>query len=77
VADPGILSEPEAAAALRVSAKTLARWRTAGKVSYNRTPGGRIRYTWDDLLALRISMRVSSQVPVCPHMSGESDPSAA
>ena len=69
--DLDVLSEPQAAAALRVSAKTLARWRHAGQVSFDRTPGGRIRYAWADLLALRRAMRVSSNVPICPHKSGE------
>lgn len=73
MSDPGILSEPQAAAALRVSAKTLKRWRFAGKVAYNRSPGGRIHYTWDDLLQLRRAMKMGLQVLNCPHMSGESD----
>lgn len=69
--DLDTLTEPQAAAALRISTKTLQRWRRAGRTSHQRTPGGRIRYSWDDVLALRRSMQVSSNVPKSPHMSGE------
>jgi predicted site-specific integrase-resolvase len=77
MADADVLTEPQAAAALRVSAKTLARWRQAGRVSYDCTPGGRIRYSWDDIVALRRSMRVSANVPVCANTSGEDDAAPA
>lgn len=74
MADPEIMTEAQAAAALRVAAKTLARWRIAGRgPGYDRTPGGRIRYRWQDLIAFRQSMRVSSQVPICSNMSGETE----
>lgn len=73
MADPETLTEAQAAAALRVSTKTLARWRQAGHVSFDRTPGGRIRYQWGDLLALRRTMRVSANVLVCSNKSGEAD----
>lgn len=77
MADPEIMSEAQAAAALRVSSKTLARWRQAGRVSFDRTPGGRIRYQWADLIDLRRSMRVSSNVLVRSHMSGEAEAKTA
>lgn len=70
------LTEEQAAAAVRVSARTLARWRSAGRVSYERTPGGRIRYSWDDLVALRRSMQVAANVSTCPDMSGEAEAAA-
>lgn len=68
---PEAMSEAEAAASLRIHPKTLARWRKAGKVSYDRTPGGRVRYQFEYLLALRIGMKVSAHAPLCSHKSGE------
>lgn len=73
MADAESMTEAQAAAALRVSTKTLARWRQAGKVSHDRTPGGRIRYQWADLINLRRSMRVSANVPICSNTSGENE----
>ncbi len=77
MADPESMTEAQAAAALRVSTKTMARWRQAGRVSHDRTPGGRIRYQWADLIDLRRSMRVPADVLKCPHMSGENEPGTA
>lgn len=56
-------SEAQAARILGVSARTLQRWRLAGRIGHYRTPGGRIRYSVEQLVAFRASCRVlSSQV---------------
>jgi excisionase family DNA binding protein len=51
-------TEPQVAAALKVDVRTLRRWRKAGKISYQRTPGGRVRYRLDDLIELNARMVV-------------------
>jgi len=71
VPDPEHLSEPQAAAALRAHPKTLARWRKAGLIAHDRSPGGRISYRWSDVVAFRVSLRVAANAPECSHMSGE------
>ncbi len=67
MADP-LFTEDQVAAMLRVNPRTLRRWRLAGKVSHERTPGGRIRYRWDDVIELTGTMRVEREP--CPQMSG-------
>ncbi|WP_368077295.1 MULTISPECIES: helix-turn-helix domain-containing protein [Sphingomonas] len=71
VADPEVMTEAQAAAALRVHPKTLARWRRAKLIACDLSPGGRVRYQWGDLLAFRRSMRSPANAPICSHMSGE------
>lgn len=73
VGDLDRLSEPQAAAALHAHPKTLARWRRAGVISYDRSPGGRISYRWEDLVAFRRSLHRPADAPICSHMSGESE----
>lgn len=71
--DPERLSEPQAAAALHAHPKTLARWRKAGLIAYDQSPGGRISYRWEDLLAFRRSLRRPALAPICSGMSGEAE----
>lgn len=71
MADP-LLTEAQVAAHVRVHPRTVRRWRMAGLVTYERTPGGRIRYTLDDLILLQSRMHVEREpVPTCPPMPGE------
>jgi hypothetical protein len=70
------LTEAQAAAALRIHPKTLARYRKAKRVACDRLPGGRIRYSWPDLIAFRSTWRLSADAPSCSHMSGESEAEA-
>lgn len=51
--------EQQAARVIGVSSRTLRAWRKAGKVGYHRTPGGRIRYTVDQLTDLQRAGRVA------------------
>lgn len=67
------LSEAQAAQALRVHPKTIARWRRAGLIAHDRSPGGRISYLWGDVLAFRLTLRRPAGAPICSHMSGEED----
>lgn len=60
----GSFSEPQAAAMLEVSDRTLRRWRNAGRVSFYRSPGGRVHYTLDQILALRFAMRHEADAPL-------------
>lgn len=50
--------EVQAARILSVSPVTLARWRKAGHVGHHRTPGGRIRYSLDQLANFKSRCRV-------------------
>jgi excisionase family DNA binding protein len=59
--------EAQAARILGVSAKTLSRWRRAGRIEHHRTPGGRIRYAASQLAGFKESCRVS--VLTSPHLS--------
>lgn len=54
-------TEPQVAAALQVDVRTLRRWRKAGKVTFQRTCGGRIRYRLDDLIEMQSAMTVERQ----------------
>jgi predicted site-specific integrase-resolvase len=74
MAERDYLSEPEAAAALQIHPKTLARWRKAGEVAHDLTVGGRIRYQFTDLIAPRRKMRVAADAPKRSHMSGGIEP---
>ncbi|PTD20428.1 MerR family transcriptional regulator [Sphingomonas fennica] len=62
MSDPLGYHEPEAARILGVAPRTLRRWRQNGAVSYSLTPGGRVRYSDEDLRQLRSRMRVSATV---------------
>jgi excisionase family DNA binding protein len=52
--------EKAAARILNVAPRTLRRWRIDGKVSHHRTPGGRVRYSTDQLLELQLAGRVAA-----------------
>ena len=81
-------SEASAAAMLpgHPHERTLRRWRTAGKVPFCRTPGGRIYYTFAQLAEIGAAMHrsasaecpgVSEHARLCPDTSGETqNPSA-
>lgn len=56
--------EAQAARILGISAKTLARWRRAGRIEHHRLPGGRIRYGADQLAGFKERCRV--HVLICP-----------
>ena len=51
-------TEPQVAAALHVTPRTVRRWRMARRIPYERTPGGRIRYRLDDLIEITGRMRI-------------------
>lgn len=51
-------TEPQVAAALKVDVRTLRRWRKRGKISFQRTPGGRVRYRLDDLIEMQAAMTI-------------------
>ena len=51
--------EKAAARIIGISPRTLRAWRKAGKVGHHLTPGGRIRYTMDQLLDLQRASRVN------------------
>lgn len=53
-------TEPQIAHALGVDVRTVRRWRNAGKITFLRTPGGRVRYRIDDLIEMSARMIVSS-----------------
>lgn len=48
----GVLTAKEAAARARVSVKTLDRWQRAGLITPDYTPGGKRRFTEQDVDAL-------------------------
>jgi predicted site-specific integrase-resolvase len=51
--------EAQAARILGIALVTLRRWRRRGAIGYHRTPGGRIRYTLDQLSNFRAGCRVN------------------
>ncbi|MEZ0495981.1 helix-turn-helix domain-containing protein [Sphingomonas sp. IW22] len=53
--------EKAAARIVGVSPRTLRRWREAGKVGHYVTPGGRIRYTMEQLIELQRGCRQRSE----------------
>ena len=59
-----LIDEKTAARILSVTPRTLRRWRLEGKISYHRLPGGRIRYSPDQLIDFKRSCRVAASVPV-------------
>ncbi|WP_367305067.1 helix-turn-helix domain-containing protein [Sphingomonas tagetis] len=61
-----VWSEEQAAQQLRVHARTLRRWRQGGKVPFCRTPGGRVRYTFEQLVQIGAEMQVPSD-PIARH----------
>lgn len=56
------MSEAEAARVVGVHPDTLRNWRKRGAVGYTLTPGGRVRYTSEQLRQLIGAMRVDAQV---------------
>jgi excisionase family DNA binding protein len=46
-----LLTNREVAAWMRVTPRTVERWRERGQVAFTRTPTGRIRYRRADILA--------------------------
>ena len=75
--DEGRYSEAQAAAQLGVSERTLRRWRAAGLVPFCKTPGGRIFYSFAQVVEIGAAMMVAAASPLaesgqtCPDMSGE------
>jgi predicted site-specific integrase-resolvase len=64
--------EKQAARILEVSTKTLARYRKSGLIGHFRLPGGRVRYSTEQLHAFVAATRVASeQVPKCPRLSAQ------
>jgi excisionase family DNA binding protein len=65
--------EALAARELGVHERTLRRWRAAGKVPFCRTPGGRIRYRFTQLVEIGASMIVEPGpgARTCPDLSGD------
>lgn len=55
------MDEKSAARILAMAPRTLRRWRVKGKVPHHRTPGGRIRYTVDQLIEFQRSLRVGAE----------------
>jgi excisionase family DNA binding protein len=58
MSDPLGMSEPQAAEALSVHPSTLRRWRKNGAIGFTLTPGGRVRYSHEDVRRLLCAMRV-------------------
>lgn len=56
------MSEAEAARVVGVHPDTLRNWRKRGAVGYTLTPGGRVRYTQEQLRQLIGAMRVDAQL---------------
>ncbi|MFW2831752.1 helix-turn-helix domain-containing protein [Sphingomonas sp. ID0503] len=54
--------EAQAARILGVALVTLRRWRKAGYVGHHRTPGGRIRYSLDQLANFKSRCRVGPMI---------------
>lgn len=60
--------ERQAARILGVDPRTLRKWRGDGVIGFHRLPGGRIRYTADQLVAFKLATRVSpTAAPTLPH----------
>jgi predicted site-specific integrase-resolvase len=60
--DRAFFTEPEAARIVEVGPRTLRRWRKAGAVDYSLTPGGRVRYSLENLRKLQQAMRVTATI---------------
>ncbi|WP_394648897.1 helix-turn-helix domain-containing protein [uncultured Sphingomonas sp.] len=54
--------EKAAARILGIAPRTLRSWRKGGKVAHHVTPGGRVRYTMDQLLDLQRNARVDATI---------------
>lgn len=52
--------EKSAARIMGVVPRTLRNWRKAGKIGFYRTPGGRVRYSIDQLIEVRTGGRVDA-----------------
>lgn len=52
--------EAQAARIVGVTTRTLRAWRKRGAIGFHRTPGGRIRYTVDQLVELQRMTRVNA-----------------
>lgn len=61
------MDEAEAARVVGVCKDTLRNWRKDGKVGYTLTPGGRIRYTPEQLHQLVRSMKVEAKLGKRPN----------
>jgi DNA-binding transcriptional MerR regulator len=55
------LNEPQAAGLLGCSASTLRRYRRAGLIGYNRTPGGRVSYSMAQLAEFKVRCVVNAR----------------
>lgn len=55
-----LFDEKSAARVLKIAPRTLRRYRTDGKISFHRLPGGRVRYSLDQLVDFRSSCRVEA-----------------
>lgn len=56
------MSEAEAARVVGVHPDTLRNWRKRGAVGYTLTPGGRVRYSSEQLRQLINAMQIEPQV---------------
>lgn len=56
------MTEAEAARSIGVNTRTLRRWRRKGALGYMLTPGGRIRYSSEDLRRLLHNMKVDPEL---------------
>jgi predicted site-specific integrase-resolvase len=62
--------EKSAAMVLGVSTRTLARYRRSGLISHYLLPGGRVRYSTEQLAEFMAASRVVSEhVRKCPRLS--------
>jgi excisionase family DNA binding protein len=51
--------EKSAARVLGVTSRTLRTWRKAGQIGFHQLPGGRIRYSMDQLIEFQRACRVA------------------
>lgn len=58
MSDAMYLSEKQAASTLGVHVQTLRNWRRRGAIGHSLTPGGRIRYSTEDLRRFNSAMKV-------------------
>lgn len=58
LSNPLGMTEAQAAHALSVHPSTLRRWRKNGAVGFTLTPGGRVRYSTEDIRRLVKAMHV-------------------
>ncbi|RZF65869.1 MerR family transcriptional regulator [Sphingomonas populi] len=64
------MTEAQAARVLGISDRTLRRWRGNGAIGYSLTPGGRVRYGFEDIRRLQLNMRVMPSLGTgCPSAS--------